>query len=120
MRTIKELLQLTLDEGNKLHKIPKAKRKFYFTGLCGFVLFYLSDDLYHLYLSDDLYHHDDDLNLINDKEIAVLSTFIEDNKPKTPTSNKFYGTIDYNIGYYWEKGKWAPRKKWLETHIKSL
>jgi hypothetical protein len=105
MKTIKELLQLTLDEGNKLHLIPKAKRKFCFTGLCGFVLFYL-------------YHQD--LNLINDKEFNLLYQFIGDNIPKTPTSDKFYGTIDYNIGYYWPSGKWAPRKKWLEDQIKSL
>jgi hypothetical protein len=105
MRTIKELLQLTLDEGNKLHLTPKGQRKFRFTGLCGFVLFYI-------------YH--EDIDLINGKEFDVLYKFIEDNKPKTPISNKFYGTIDYHIGYYWPSGKWAPRKKWLIDQIKNI
>lgn len=101
MRTIKELLQLTLDEANKLHQIPKAKRQFQFTGLCGFIMFYLNEEL------------------ITDKEMEVLSEFIENNRPKKTTEG-FYGTFDHEIGYYWPSGKWTPRKKWLEKQIKSL
>ena len=101
MRTTKELLQLTLDELNKLHKIPKAKRKFKLTGLCGFIMFYLNEEL------------------ITDKEMIILSEFIDNNRPKKPIKN-FYGTFDHEIGYYWPTGKWKPRKKWLEKHIKSL
>ena len=102
MRTTKELLQLTLDEGNKLHKTPKAQRKFWLTGLCGFVLFHLYDE-----------------KIINGKEFKVLSKFIEKNKPET-TDENFYGTLDYLIGYYWPNGQWKPRKQWLEDQIKSL
>ena len=102
MRTTKELLQLTLDELNNLRETPKMKGHFQFRGLCGFTTFYLYDD-----------------DLITNKELKILSDFIENNRPeKLPKG--FYGTLDHNIGYYWPQGNWTPRKKWLEKHIKSL
>jgi len=101
MRTIKELLQITLDEGNLNFKKGNENYHHGFTGLCG----YVKD---HLYLK----------NIITAYEYQALDNFISTNRP-LKKSPHYRSTMEYHA-YYWKIGSWTPRKKWLIDQIKSL
>jgi len=96
-RTLKELLQLTLSQGNKTFKkrVPFLY-PFGHLGLCGFVK----------------------CLLINEKELTILIDFIENNRP-SPDSPHYCKTRQ-DSSFYWAPWLWAPRKKWLIDQIKSL
>ena len=103
MRSTKQLLQLTLREGNLNFNKGIPNDDLYekgFIGLCGFV-----SNLYHIHMIDY-------------REFDTLNQFIELHRPK---ENSPLRTKNYSNGsaYYWPRGKWAPRKRWLEYHIKS-
>ena len=105
MRTTKELLKLCLREGNKKFKNAIPNDELYhhgYIGLCGFL-----SNLRHLSC------------VINNREFEILIDFIKHNRPKP---NSPLCTKNHNNGssYYWPKGQWAPRKRWLEYHIKNI
>lgn len=83
MRTIKELLQLMLDNVD----VIKDREK----GLC-YVINYLFGN-----------------QIINSNEQDILDVYINDNKP-------WYKTLHI---FWWKPGDIAPRKRWLEKHIKK-
>jgi hypothetical protein len=98
MRTIKELLQVTLTEGNKKFKKGNPNRPVYengYVGLCGFV--------------EDL----QELGIITHQERDILDNFINTHKPFLGENYKYYT-------YYWKEGKWNPRKKWLIYQINNI
>ena len=87
MRTIKELLQLMLD--NKV---------LFKTGLCFWLVSLKANEL------------------ITDKEYDLLNEYIENNKPKYSIFN-IYMLINDSRFYYWKAECITPRIKWLKHHI---
>ena len=101
MKTIKELLQLTLTEGNKSFKTGGyLPPQFAYYGLCGFVNALKK------------------VSIINAKEFIILDSFIHNNRPQK-SSPHYRKTQEYKA-YYWKEGLWKPRRKWLIDQIKSL
>ena len=103
MRTIKELLQITLNEGNlNFEKGVNDDLLYYngFIGLCGFVA------------------HLRDLQIITTNELNSLEKFINDNRPKP--NSPHYSKKQKLMCYYWKNGQWNPRKKWLMFHINNI
>jgi hypothetical protein len=88
MRTIKELLELMLEN------------KGLFThGLCKWILL--------LYFNDE----------ISRKEYLTLMNYIENNRPSILSSlNCFLSQA--SSAYYWKEGDIKPRIKWIQKHIK--
>ena len=93
-RSIKELLQLLLDFGNKN--------------------FLKEDSLGLCYLSKELGFNE----LITPSEYVKLMEFLLNNRPQ-PDSPHFDKSKE-NSDYWWPVGVWAPRKRWLIDQIKSL
>ena len=87
MRTIKELLQLMLDN----------EQLFIRYGLCAW--------------SRDLYYN----NIITIQEFARLANYIGNNRPSQFSSIGAF--FHYRDVYYWKKGDIKPRIKWLKKHI---
>jgi hypothetical protein len=103
MKTIKELLQLTLKEGNLKFKKGIPNDEYYsngYMGLCGFIV--------HLRTSE----------IITRGEFNILDEFITNNRPQ-PDSPHYDNFRKYD-GYFWKRGLWEPRKRWLKDQIKSL
>lgn len=86
-RTIKELLQLMLDN-----------KRLFTHGLCIW--------------SNTLYND----NLITYEERSLLWDYIRDNKPKNSLLNP-YMLFNTKFYYYWIDGCIRPRIKWLKHHI---
>jgi len=101
MRTIKELLQLTLEEGNKNFKKGNEIYYYGFTGLCGFV-------------NNHMYRP----GIITRYEYEILDNFINTNRPQK-NSPHYRSTMEYHA-YYWKQYAWIPRKKWLIDQIKNM
>jgi len=102
MRTTKQLLQLTLKEGNLNFTKGNPNRDLYengYVGLCGFV--------------QDLQNK----HIITFEEFDTLDNFIKNNKP-TPDSPHYHKNITWAC-YFWPEGKWAPRKRWLKYHVQN-
>lgn len=90
MRTIKELLQVMLD--NPQH---------FDSGLCYWIG--------NCYLS----------GLINGKEHSILDIYIEKNKPSTFSSFERFKQELLIRSFWWKKGDIKPRIEWLKKHIKK-
>ncbi len=92
MRSIKELLELMLDN-----------KDFFRSGLCQW--------------NNSLYARD----IITLDERKILSNYIVSNRPPFYDSvNMFYHTIrrhDPTGYYYWKDGEIKPRIKWIKKHI---
>lgn len=101
MRTIKELLQLTVKEGNLDFKKGNIIYPYGFTGLCGFI-------------NNHLHRH----GIITPYEYQALDNFISTNRPQK-NSPHYRSTMEFHA-YYWKTHAWIPRKKWLIDQIKSL
>jgi hypothetical protein len=87
MKTTKELLKLTLKEGEKGIR----------TGLCAVIM-----DMY-----EDL--------IITSQEFDILTNFIHRSRPAS--NDPLYRKTQKKSAYYWKPGSWTPRKKWLKYHI---
>ena len=96
MRTIKELLQLILKEGNlgfsTLYDVN--------FGLCSFI--------YHL----------KEIGEITMDEFIAVKKYIRENRPKS--GSKHYRKSQAHSEFYWKILTWAPRRNWLIDQIKSL
>lgn len=92
MRSIKELLELMLDNKDLFN-----------TGLCDWTL--------KLYL----------LDIISDEECYLLRQYIISNRPSLYNNFRmFYHTIlrdDPESHFYWKRGDIKPRIKWIKKHI---
>jgi len=90
MRTIKELLQLILDN-----------QQLFQCGLCGW--------RYNLSAKD----------LITGEEDELLHKYFQANKPEFKFINNFYNPdkIEKNSLFFWKQNKIKPRIKWLKEHI---
>ena len=93
-RSTKELLNLTLEHGNKHFEKGDDDYPYGYMGLCG-----LHRIMYFKY------------EILNIKEYQILYDFLNDHKPRKTEGLK---------GYYWEKGQWKPRQKWLRYHINKI
>lgn len=95
MKTIKELLQIVLDDGNKnfIRGDPYYPHGYY--GLCGFVRIL------------------NEKKIINDKDHEILQDFIENNDPRDTITRM-------QKGFFWPAGQWSPRKRWIKNKIKEL
>lgn len=89
MRSIKELLQLMLDNEHMFK-----------TGLCMWAM--------------DL----DESNLITDDEYYLLGNYIRNNRPIIGWI-RYYTLSVFFRDYYWKYGNIKPRIKWLKKHIKK-
>lgn len=90
MRTIKELLELTLDN-----------KDLFRSGLC----------IWNLYLR--LTHK------INEEEYCLLQKYIYNNRPSKFSSFSAFEYWCMDSNYYWEPKDIKPRIKWLKYHIKK-
>ncbi len=90
MRTIKELLQVMLDN-----------QKYFVSGLCNLV--------------DNICLKD----LISMKEHRILLNYVKENKPSTFSSFERFKQEICAEAYWWKKGNINPRIKWLKKHIKQ-
>lgn len=88
MRTIKELLQIMLD--NPQH---------FETGLCRWANYLYSGEL------------------ITSEEYRVLRNYIKTNEPFIFSSFDVLNQRISSSPYYWEVGKIEPRIEWLKKHI---
>lgn len=88
MRTIKELLQIMLDNPQHFHE-----------GLCRWTINLCN------------------VELINTEEYQVLKTYIKTNKPFICSSFDVLNQRISSNPYYWKIGKIEPRIKWLKKHI---
>lgn len=91
MRSIKELLQLMLDN-----------QYLFETGLCFWVW--------------DLRRVNLEAPIISIDECKLLKTYVNKNRPHTFSS--FNVLLNCTSRYYWKKGNIKPRIKWIEKHIK--
>jgi hypothetical protein len=58
---------------------------------------------------------------INNREWHLLYDFIDGNRPSMFSSfEAFRHSQLEDEGFYWDRGKAAPRIKWLKKHIKRL
>jgi hypothetical protein len=89
MRTIKELLEIMLDN-----------KDLFKYGLCSWV------GLLYSY------------NRISNKEYLTLMEYIENNRPFMLSSISTMCEIIKHSGYYWKEGDIKPRIKWIQKHIK--
>lgn len=89
MRTIKELLQVMLDN-----------QKYFTLGLCSWA-------------KDLLYSK----KLINIQEFYQLYNYVEKNRPSKFSSISAFKNREND--YYWEVKDINPRIKWLKKHIKK-
>ena len=89
MRTIKELLQIVLDN-----------KDYFESGLCSWV----SD----VYWSTKLFNKD---------EFFKLKIYIRENRPSMFSSINTF--IHRNSSFYWNPTDINPRIKWLKKHIKQ-
>ena len=89
MRTIKELLQLMLD--NQEHFV---------SGLCSWA-FYLC-------------RH----GKINNLELMLLDRYIKTNKPSKWSSFDAFSNSLKKSDWYWKYGNIKPRVEWINKHIK--
>lgn len=93
-RSTKELLQFILEQGNQNFNGDQYT-PYGYLGLCSFFR--------------TLYAY----STISTNEYALLLDFLNDHKPKS--TKKLWNE---NLrGYYWPRGEWKPRKKWLKYHI---
>jgi hypothetical protein len=93
-RSIKELFQFVLTEGNKDFKNDGAR------GLCGFSVGLLG------------------VGKINYLEHRRIKRYIETHRP-IPGDIHYRSSCEHNM-YYWYRGTWTPRKKWLKDQIKNM
>lgn len=91
MRTIKELLEVLLDN-----------TKYYATGLCEWAA--------------DLKHRE----IITSEELFVLLHHIERNRPKFSWYNFFRNYDSQSRVFYWPEGHLKPRIEWIKKQIKKL
>lgn len=89
MRTIKELLELMLENKN-LFRI----------GLCRW-----ASDLHYSSVK------------INETEHKVLLDYIREHRPSMFSSVDAFKYRNKN--FYWPAGEWGPRIKWIKKHIKK-
>jgi hypothetical protein len=89
MRTIKELLEVMLENKDLFNK-----------GLC--------------YWADKLYYR----NIITASERSKLKNYIDENRPFMLSSISTMCEIIKHSGYYWKEGDIKPRIKWIQKHIK--
>lgn len=94
MKTIKELLQITLNEGNLNFTNG-------FSGLCGFI-------------NNHLRRRD----IITGAEYNQLDNFINTNRPQKGSPH--YRISQEFHAYFWKEYAWIPRKKWLIDQIKNI
>lgn len=91
MRTIKELLQVMLDN-----------QQYFEDGLCSWVT--------------DLYW-ESKFKLITHNEVAKIKAYITENRPSKFSSISAFK--NRHREYYWEVGNINPRIEWLKKHIKK-
>jgi hypothetical protein len=101
IRNLKQLLQLTLIEGNKSFKKENVWYSDGYYGLCGFV-------------KNGLYMQ----HLITGPECETLQHFIEKNRPQKDSPH--YRKSQDLMAYYWKEGAWRPRKLWIIDQIKNI
>jgi hypothetical protein len=55
---------------------------------------------------------------ISFQENELLHKFIQENRPRWHST--YYSFYSEPGGFFWKKGEWAPRKRWLDSKIKKL